>query len=152
MPEPKYKKGLLSRDLFLEGNHSGCSLLPFCLASPVATRWVFHMQAAAWGVGKETEGGQHPGLCWDPQGVGVGRAPHCSSTSCPTGGCCIRYQGKTKPQKPKKTIWGISRENTFFFFLKREMTKKNKDEFLPQSHLLYCSACSEPCTAHSLWL
>ena len=127
-----------------------CSLLPFSLDFPlpsyVGTR-VSHASSRGWGRERKRK--------WmsskDSDGT-HGGALHWHSTSCPTGGHLREIPRQKKKKKNKGLIWDISKENKFFFFKKKGEWPKNKDEFLPQSRLPYCSACSELCTVHSLWL
>ena len=127
-----------------------CSLLPFSLDFPlpsyVGTR-VSHASSRGWGRERKRK--------WmsskDSDGT-HGGALHWHSTSCPTGGHLREIPRQKKKKKIKDWFGTFLKKINFFFLKKKGEWPKNKDEFLPQSRLPYCSACSELCTVHSLWL
>lgn len=122
-----------------ESEHTVC--VPWChglwiLQFPLAmAKWA----AAQPGSGKGNgEWARSPGLWWGPQGLLIIALP-------------LTYLGVH--------LWNTNTKADRGTFLKKMKfakrkgsSPKDKEERLPQSRLLCCSACSEPGTARSLWL
>lgn len=139
---PKCGKGLLGQGpLLWEETHTVCFSLPFSLNSPVPCSRG-QMGSSRAGHGKENRSGSGPQDSDGNHGLG-----ECSSLllyRLPTGGV---FPWNTNTQTDWRTFL-----KKIHFKQRKGRWPKDKEEFLPQSHSLYCSACSEPCIAHSLWL